>query len=146
LEATPYGDMSELSLLALCIFREARGEPMYAKRAVAHVIKNRADKPGWWGRDVVSVILAPYQFSSFNSRDVNAGVWPEDASLAWTDCLAAASAVLVGDEPDNTDGATYYFDRSISFPKSWGEEKNFRNTLNVGRLRFWKPITNSVEI
>lgn len=31
--------------------------------AVASVIANRAAKPGWWGRDIRSVCLAPAQFS-----------------------------------------------------------------------------------
>lgn len=126
--------------MALCCYREARGEPFDGKRGVCHVIKNRADRPGWWGHDVPSVILKPWQFSSFNGNDPNAEVWPADESAAWTDCMAAAAAVLVGNDPDLTEGATYYHDTSIMFPKAWGNVLAYQNTLNVGRLKFYKPL------
>jgi spore germination cell wall hydrolase CwlJ-like protein len=144
MEAQPYGNLSELALLALCCYREARGETLFGKRAVCHVIKNRVSSPGWWGHDIVSVILKPWQFSSFNEQDPNSQVWPADEAPAWTDCLSAASAVLVGDDPDNTDGALYYHDVSMGWPANWGKESDFVNTLNIGRLRFYKPIRWSI--
>jgi len=55
-------------LWALCLWREARGQSDDAKRAVLHVILNRA-KAGFRGSDPASVILWPYQFSSFNPKD-----------------------------------------------------------------------------
>jgi len=138
MESVPYDDLSDLSLLALCCYREARGETIYAKRAVCHVIKNRTLKPGWWGSDWKSVILKPYQFSSFNSNDHNTYVWPVDNEASWTDCLAAASAVMVGDDPDVTEGAEFYHDSSISFPKAWGKREDYVNTLNIGKLSFYR--------
>jgi spore germination cell wall hydrolase CwlJ-like protein len=141
MESQPYGELSDVALMALCCYREARGETLYGKRAVCHVIKNRATQGGWWGHDVASVVLKPWQFSSFNANDPNSAVWPEDeATPAWIDCLSAASAVLVGDEPDNTDGATFYHDTSMGWPKAWGKESDYVNSLNIGRLRFYRPI------
>ena len=43
-----------------------------------------------------------------------------------------------GSDPDDTYGATYYYDTSIDWPEAWGPQANYVNTLNVGRLRFWK--------
>ena len=132
--------MSDLSLMALCCYREARGEPQDGKLGVCHVIQNRANKPGWWGTDVKSVILKRFQFSSFNTEDPNVDIWPMDNNPAWTQCLSAASAVLMGDDPDLTHGAVYYHDSSISFPKAWGKEENYVKTLVVGKLSFYRPI------
>ena len=140
MESQAYSELSDLSLLALCCYREARGETIFAKRAVCHVIKNRTLKPGWWGNDWKSVILKPFQFSSFNSFDPNINVWPGDNEASWTDCLAAASAVMVGDDPDSTEGATYYHDTSMRWPAAWGNEADYVNTLNVGRLRFYRQL------
>jgi spore germination cell wall hydrolase CwlJ-like protein len=140
MDVQPYQELSDLEILALCCYREARGEPMAGKRGVCHVIKNRTLKPGWWGHDYKSVILKPWQFSSFNTSDPNSDVWPKDIEKAWLECMDAASAVLVGDDPDTTDGALYYHDTSITFPKAWGLENAFVNTLNVGRLKFYRPV------
>lgn len=136
----PYSELDELTLLALAIYREARGESLYGKRAVGHVIKNRVLNPGWWGASYHSVILKPWQFSSFNQNDPNADVWPPESATSWADSLAAASAVLLGDEPDSTDGATYYHDTSMGWPNAWGKESDYVNTLNIGRLRFYRPL------
>jgi len=140
LEAQPYDQMSDLSLMALCCYREARGEPADGKRGVCHVIQNRVNKPGWWGRDIRSVILKPYQFSSFNTDDPNTNIWPMDNNPAWTQCLSAASAILVGQDPDLTQGALYYHDSSITFPKAWGPEVGYVKTLTVGKLSFYRPL------
>ena len=55
--------LSDVDLMALCIWAESRGEPGEGQVAVAWVIKNRIDHPCWWGRDVHTVILTPCQFS-----------------------------------------------------------------------------------
>lgn len=36
---------------------------MHGVAAVGSVIRNRADHPRWWGKDIKSVCLAPSQFS-----------------------------------------------------------------------------------
>src|SRR5215475_3059276 len=109
----PYSQLSDVALMALCCYREAEGETIFAKRMVCHVIQNRVAQPGWWGHSVHTVILKPYQFSSFNANDPNSNKWPVDGSSLETDCLAAATAVLFGGEPDSTSGATYYHDTSM---------------------------------
>ena len=138
--AQPYIQLSDLTLLALCCYREARGESFDGKRAVCHVIKNRTLKPSWWGHDWQSVILKPFQFSSFNPDDINNEVWPKDESPAWAECMAAASAIHSGMDEDLTEGATYYYDTSIQWPKAWGSPSCYANTLNIGRLRFYKLL------
>ena len=137
-----YTSMSDLALLQLAIWREARGEPYDGKRGVAHVITNRSLVASWWNGHTVgqvgNVVLHPYQFSSFNVADPNADKWPADDDPSFAECCAVSLSVMGGSDPDNTDGATYYYDTSIDWPEAWGPQANYVNTLNVGRLRFWK--------
>jgi len=147
----PYNSMSDLALLQLAIWREARGEPYDGKRGVAHVIVNRSVESNWWnGHQAGSlkrVILQPEQFSSFNANDPNADKWPLGDDPSFNDCCVAATSVMSGSDPDNTNGATYYYDTSIQWPRAWGNEANYVNTLNIGRLRFWKlkPIIEQAD-
>ena len=102
---------------------------------VAHVIKNRVDKPCWWGVDYHSVVLKPWQFSSFNHGDPNESRWPEDNNLQWIEAQRIADGVLDGTDPDNTDGAVNYYDVSID-PPAWTAELVF--TVQFDRIRFYK--------
>jgi N-acetylmuramoyl-L-alanine amidase len=143
MNAKPYDQLSDLVLLELCVWREARGESFEAKRAVAWVIHNRTIEPKWWNGHIAGsisrVVLYPWQFSSFNQGDINHDKWPYDDDPSFAECCAAALPVYMGsDKVDPTNGATAYYDTSITFPKAWGEESDWENTLNVGRLRFWK--------
>lgn len=86
-------------LLALCIWREARGETLKGKQLVAAVIINRAHDPAMrWPRTIAGVILQPLQFSSFNAGDPNATKFPNalvDLSM-WEDCVTAADQAIAG--------------------------------------------------
>lgn len=136
----PYLQLSELDLMALCIWREAGGEGDLGKRGVGWVIQNRADHPGWWGHTVVGVILCPYQFSSFNPGDHNHDRWPTDNSHSWLDCQQIAYGIINGDDTDITDGATHYHDTSMGWPQHWGDPGQYIHTLDVGELRFYKFV------
>lgn len=145
----PYTELSDLTLLELCVWREARGEGFEGKRGVAWTIRNRVTHPKWWGHDWHSVILKPWQFSSFNLQDPNNTRWPADDDPSFADCCAAAVPVYNIGDTDPTDGATHYYDTSIDFPKAWGPQGEWVNTLNVGRLKFWKmrpPQSNHEDV
>jgi N-acetylmuramoyl-L-alanine amidase len=93
----------ESLLHALCVYREARGEPTEGKRAVAWSITNRSrDKR--WPRMISEVVLQRNQFSSFSPGDPNAALLPHWDDAAWQQCCA------VVDEPgdDPTGGANSY--------------------------------------
>lgn len=106
-------------LTALCAWREARGCSDEAIRGVLHVIKNRADKPGWWGTDYVSVVLKPEQFSSFTAGDPNATKFPQDGDAAFARILNFTDLVLNNQDEDLTGGAVNYHDASVS--PSWAD-------------------------
>lgn len=146
MQSQPYLQLSDKEILSLAQWREARGESFEGKRAVAWTIKNRVDHPCWWNQPIGAnptlwhaTILKPYQISSFNPGDPNAGKWPEEVDAAFIACSRIAMGILDGsDISDLTFGSTHYFDRSISFPKAWGKESDWENTLSLGRLKFWK--------
>lgn len=90
-------------MLALCIWREARGETAHGKRLVGAVIRNRlADKR--WPREhsYVDVILQPMQFSSFNLNDPNCALYPNVSDASWPDCVSAADDTFNSPVPITT--------------------------------------------
>ncbi len=120
-------------LMALCAWREARGCSPEAVRGVLHVIQNRAAKPGWWGDSIVSVILKPSQFSSFNPGDPNAAKFPADSDLVFSKILMLTDAVLNHQDEDLTGGAVNYHDSSVS--PSWALPAN--KSAQIGPFTFY---------
>ena len=135
----------EQFIAALCLWREGRGSSKAALAGVYAVIRNRAADPAHrWSRSIPGVILQPWQFSSFNANDPNAGKFPmppaPSAAVspdwnAWLDCCAVVEAPI-GADP--TDGATGYH----SFPEgdphtpSWADPA--RHTCDIGAFHFFK--------
>jgi|TARA_Y100000310_G_C20645096_1_gene796090 spore germination cell wall hydrolase CwlJ-like protein len=97
-------------VLALAVYREARGESAYGKQLVAQTIENRVTDARWPDtyRDVV---LQPWQFSAFNPNDPNALVFPRPGSESWAECVAAATVVLEADAPLTT--ANHYHTTAV---------------------------------
>ena len=141
MEAIDYNELTPEQLMALAIWREARGEPMMGKVGVGYVISNRAHNPSWWGSDTKSVILKPWQFSSFNANDPNTNLWPDDVDPSWVDSQSAASVVYNGTMQDPTDGAVNYKVSSIPWPKGWGEKSAYVETTVIGNHTFYRLAT-----
>jgi N-acetylmuramoyl-L-alanine amidase len=133
--AQPYSELSDCDMLALCVWRESDDQSIGCMAAVAHVVMNRAEQPGWWGIDIHSVVLRPWQFSCFNHGDPNESRWPDGANLQWIEARRIAAAVLDGTDRDLTDGATSYYDVSID-PPDWTGGMIF--TVQFDRIRFYK--------
>jgi N-acetylmuramoyl-L-alanine amidase len=144
MQAVAYSELGALDLMKLCVWHEARGEGILGKRGVAHVIQNRANDPSWWGHDVRSVILKPWQFSSFNAADPNSDKWPADSDTSFQDCAEVCEAVAAGKDADVTGGATSYYDISIP-PPAWAANGSNVLTLAVGRLRFYRLASAMVS-
>jgi N-acetylmuramoyl-L-alanine amidase len=124
-------------MLALAIYREARGEVLAAKIAVGCVIRNRVQHPSWYGRTWFEVITKPYQFSSFNLGEPNSIVFGSPNDPAWQDSVAAALSVM-GGTADPTGGATFYFDNSaVQAPPKWAA--SYVRTGEIGAFHFYKP-------
>lgn len=124
-------------ILALCVYREARGEPQLGKIAVAMSVLNRVRRPSWWGSDVLSVLGKKWQYSAMTaSGDPNLTVWPRSDDQAWRECLQAAWEVMDGlwEINNPVPGADSYHDISIRAP-SWASPEMFVG--QIGRLRFF---------
>ena len=136
-ESSAYG----FTLLALCIWRESRGEPVIAQQGVGWVVKNRVLSPRWWGNSYASCVLKPFQFSSFNPGDPNAVKWPTPGDSVWMECLTVAAGIISNTLDDPTDGATSYFDQSLdNDPPSWATDGSNTHTVNLGALRFYRLV------
>jgi len=86
----------------LTLWMEARGEPYDGKLAVAEVIQERMRRKYQSDGTVVGTVLKPYQFSGWNTHDVNrlaAARLEEDDAMAamcrqaWRDVQAGFSVV-----------------------------------------------------
>jgi spore germination cell wall hydrolase CwlJ-like protein len=116
--------LSKASILGLCILMEAGTEPFEGKVAVASVVLNRADNPGWgWGNSVHTVITKPYQFSWMNSLPPQKMTDPQynkavkiaktcsDVDFpGWDNCCMIADLVLLTEIPRNVKAMHYYAD------------------------------------
>jgi len=111
--------MAEWFVLALCLWREARGEPIEGKAAVADVILTRA-ADSRWPDSVVGVITQRWQFSAFNQSDPNVTKFPNPRGsaaewMAFVECARVAMHAL--DKPP-TGRADHYHAKSMApFPK-----------------------------
>jgi spore germination cell wall hydrolase CwlJ-like protein len=129
-------DDRALDILARTIWGEARGEPREGQIAVAHVVKNRTAKPGWWGHDMISVCQARDQFSCWRTTDPNRpkllGVTISDP--VFVTILKIARNVIAGELADPTDGATSY--HTLDCHPAW--DKGLKVTARIGNHIFYK--------
>jgi len=132
----------EQFLLALCLWREARGETQLARTGIAAVIRNRSEHAKRrWPNTIVRVILQPKQFSSFNAGDPNAVLFPVQPAAgasadwnSWQDCCDVATVPL---QSDPTNGANCYESIPDGKPKpSWADPAKI--TTTIGPFRFYK--------
>src|ERR1039458_1087104 len=92
---------ANLIFLALCVWRESRGESAEAQLAVAYSILQRVAKGGWWGDDVLSVVGHPWQYSSMTApADPNLVKYPITGWPSWDACVTAAQSALDGSQPN----------------------------------------------
>lgn len=117
---------------------EARGCGRDGMANVISVMVTRAKNPTWWGHDLVSVCLQPYQFSCRDAGDPNL-----QKLLAVTDAdpdfrVAQALARLAVQDilPDMTKGADSYFAVSLRHRPSWTARAT--QTYADGWHSFWR--------
>lgn len=101
----------DVESMALCAWKEARGEGDDGMRAVLCVIHNRSRK--WYGglnAGVVQVVMARNQFTSMSvPSDPEFHLKPHPGDKQYEFCLAEAQNVLDGFVKDVTNGALYYY-------------------------------------
>ena len=113
-------NLTDRELLAKTLQAEAGNQGLGGMMAVGSVIRNRMGQGG----NLRDVILAPAQFSAWNkfTGAVGGEQGQDMAAIKPTeDAYAAADAILSGNAPDVTGGATHYYNPSISDP-AWGQK------------------------
>lgn len=119
---------------------EAGGEPELGQEAVVHVIKNRV-AAGDMGRGVRGVIMAPKQFSVWNSGDpagdVARGAAP--GSAQYEAVGAIVDRVFNGESADPTNGAKHYANPRTADKvnvEGWIKEKAAVGKVEIGNHIF----------
>jgi hypothetical protein len=138
---TALGSFYPYFLAALCVWREARGQSIEARRGVWWVLQNRVGKLGF-RPSLTRVVLQPFQFSSFNAHDPNVTKFPNEAVpldwQAWQEILDIAESP----DADPTGGAVYY----ESFPLEQLDAIRARDpwfaadkmTVQIDAVRFYR--------
>jgi cell wall hydrolase len=118
---------------------EASGETEIGKVAVAYVILNRK-RSGRWGHDIEDVVTSPWQFEPWMTRK------SEIEGLSRTDprylkAAAVADAVLAGQVPDPTAGATHFLNPVIVRKRRGGSLPSWADSGGqpIGRHVFYCP-------
>lgn len=128
--------LSDDTIAALNIWIEARGEEMNGKIAVGEVMLNRLHA-GHWGSTVAQVVLAPYQFSGWNTTDHNriAAAILDDQDPQYVQCVQAWEAAKNG---SNIVGvALRYLNPQAVHPlPAWANPANLITT--VGHHQFYR--------
>lgn len=128
-----------IDTLARTIWGEARSCGAAGMGHVANVILNRAEAPSWWGHDVISVCLKPFQFSCWNSDDPNLPKLTAVTSLdpEFKLALSIAAHAVANTLPDATGGADSYYALSMKHPPLWAKPPAVR-TFADGWHAFYK--------
>ena len=131
---------STVDILAKTLWGEARGEGYEGMLAVGWVVRNRAEKPCWWGKCIETVCRAPWQFSCWNENDPNFSYLQKNSIPTHEYELAhrAALDVIGGQVCDPTGGATHYYSTSMGTPPNWAN--NATETARIGRHIFFKDV------
>jgi spore germination cell wall hydrolase CwlJ-like protein len=114
-----FNELTDLQLVALTLYLEARNQPQQAQIGIAWVIMLRVKHPSWMGRTIREVILKPKQFSEYNEDDPQYTLAKEIAS-SWAthhgadrdlrEAVVIADLVLSGKIPNpfNRDDVLYF--------------------------------------
>lgn len=125
--------LNPLQTLVCTVFGEAAGEPIEGQVAVGCVIRNRAQHPRWWGKDIKDVCLKHVvqngvvvgQFSCWWERNRNTDRVYALAEALATNKKTTANKTILGQVQwiaagilddliaDNTKGADHYITEAL---------------------------------
>ena len=121
-----FAQQHPVTLLAMCIWGEARGDSEAAKLGVGCVVRNRVNRNWAHNNTYTQVILQPYQFDCFLKSDPNASKILDplrtESTAVWDSCYYAALRVMLpGVIQDVTNGAVFYYSSPVqAAPAAWG--------------------------
>lgn len=121
-------------ILARTILGEARGEGASGMAAVAQTILNRS-RSGRFPDDPAKVALQDNQFSVWNNGAGSGKTNYDRSSTEYQNALQIVDAVASGSIPDQTNGALYYHNPSVS--PAWANGVNQYGTTRIGNHIFY---------
>lgn len=137
-------DSDDLQSLALCAWKEARGEGEDGMRAVMHVICNRAMK--WYLNREEAIHKAVYAKNQFTSMSVPSdrefNLVPIANDRQYSYCVSMVEKVANGSDPDLTHKALYY-NNSKTATSEWfvnhivNDPKNHPKVATIGKQAFY---------
>jgi Cell wall hydrolyses involved in spore germination len=128
--------ISDDLIAALNIWMEARGESIEGKVGVAEVMRNRLASRRW-GKTMVEVVLAPYQFSGWNTKDPNRikALLLDDNDPTLRQCQVAWQAAVDGS--NTVHGAMFYFNpKGVTSWPTWASPAKF--LAQIGNHFFYR--------
>lgn len=134
--------ITEVFYLAFVLWREARSEPRDGKIALVWSIMNRVSHPKWWGQDIVSVVLKPWQYSSMTDpHDPQLVKYPGNDD-AWATCLDVAMGVYDGRYPNPVPTADSYYAISMEAEGQpgaprWATDPRVRFVAQIANHKFF---------
>ena len=131
--------VDERDYLIRTVAFEASGEPVVGKVAVAYVVLNRK-KSGKWGDNIKAVVTSPGQFEPWMTRRREIEeLSPNDPR--YQSAAIIADAVLSGQTPDPTAGATYFLNPIIVRERRGGSLPAWASGEGrpIGRHTFYYP-------
>jgi spore germination cell wall hydrolase CwlJ-like protein len=132
-------DAEDRDYMIRTIAFEAGDESDEGKTAVAYVIVNRM-KTGAWGDSIKDVVTRPWQFEPWMTRREEM----EKLSLddpRYQHAAQIADAVLIGQMPDPTAGATYFLNPTLVRERRGGSLPEWAqgDGQAIGRHTFYMP-------
>jgi Cell Wall Hydrolase len=138
-QVVPNYSAEDRDYLIRTIAFEASDESDEGKAAVAHVILNRT-KSGRWGDSIKDVVTHPWQFEPWMTRREEM----EKLSLddpRYRNAARIADAVLSGQMPDPTAGATHFLNPTVVRQRRGGSLPSWARGEGqpIGRHTFYSP-------
>ena len=132
-------DTEDRDYLIRTIAFEASEEPEEGKAAVAHVILNR-ERSGRWGESIKQVVTRPWQFEPWMTRRKQMVALSQN-DPRYRGAARIADAVLSGQIPDPTAGATHFLNPTVVRKRRGGSLPAWARGEGqpIGRHTFYAP-------
>jgi spore germination cell wall hydrolase CwlJ-like protein len=145
-QTVPNYEPEERDYLIRTIAFEAADESDEGKAAVAHVILNRK-RSGRWGDNIKDVVMHPWQFEPWMTRRKEMEkLSPDDPR--YQGAARVADAVLTGQMPDPTAGATHFVNPTVVRQRRGGSLPSWARGEGqpIGRHTFYSPNENGAAL